>query len=219
MWSTQLRDLFLRQQLTSATIPFPLFRDALELGGRFAARKRGATVLALCRLFECGRIEAVHEHSSVVMFVRMFLALVRHRFVSCACSVSQLTLATQPRDVRCNLLLPACVNFCCAHDTNPAVQHAVCKDTVNVWMRCAVKRDTSMPAPQNMFVHYLNWSERWDEWLDPNDASRVAPWVEPCQKTSILRVHDVQVARTELEIMDLLRMGQVGSWQFCDTFV
>ncbi len=88
-----------------------------------------------------------------------------------------------------------------------------------MWMRCTVKRDPSVPVPQNLFVHYLNWSERWDEWLDPNDASRVAPWVEPCQRPEILVLREVQVARTELEVMDLLRMGQVGAWQFCDTFI
>jgi hypothetical protein len=45
-----------------------------------------------------------------------------------------------------------------------------CRDTVNKWLPSIVR----VVKDGKIRVHYLNWDEKWDDWL-PVDSDRLAP--------------------------------------------
>jgi hypothetical protein len=191
-----------------------VLRDALEMASRMALQKRACNVLALARLWSSGRIGPSKYQTSdsgnadAATFCAIFNGL--------------------PKDIRQNVVLRAAVEPRKCSELHKRAEESreylMCMDTVRVWMRCTVldrrmgtrvvqekegEQGKEEPVKQ-VFVHYETWTERWDEWLDEGDTSRVLPWVEPCvDRVDLARLSNVQIGYCELEILDMLRNGSV----------
>ncbi len=171
---------FLANQATMTSVPFLGMADAVQKAFRFTHMRRAARVVALHELLVEGRIACVAESSPVMHFLQMFGWL--------------------SKDVRNNVLL----KFACTNRPMPdACEMAVCLDTVRVWMRC----DVLERREGKIFVHYQNWTNKWDEWLVESDATRVLPWVNPTLVPFNPVIPRRHVLVAKWEVMRLLRTG------------
>jgi hypothetical protein len=171
---------FLANQSTMSSVPFCAMHEAVRQGFRFAHMRRSAHVVALYELWDEGRIVCVDKESPVLMFLEMFKRV--------------------GKDLRMNVLLKyACTN----EPIRDVGEMAVCMDTVRAWMRC----DVLERKEGKIFIHYQNWTNKWDEWLTESDSTRVQPWVNPSIVAFNPLIPRRHVLVAKWEVMRLLRTG------------
>jgi hypothetical protein len=199
----QFRQQMLLVKCRSDGFAFRDVRTQLDKACVLATRYRMAKLMALLQLVKEQRIDVQDTTMLPAVFVALCNAL--------------------PKDIVRNIIVPHIGRLHCTHDDEKDC--IVCKDTVQVWMRCRIlNREVTPDGRPQMFVHYENWTERWDEWIAENDATRVEPWIDPCERARVYTWNDALDAHLvklwKLEIMLLLRNGREGTlFQMCEEFV